>query len=273
MTTETADRQIHDRASTRADPMNLCDRTIIVTGAAQGIGFSVAELVLKLGGDVVIVDRNADALTAAHDALSSERVMMMAGDITDVDFAEAVVSRAVDRFGAVHGLVNNAGFTRPAMVTKLDLEAWRQVLDVHLTGAFLFVQAVARHMIERYETGDVTPGAIVNISSDAGVQGTIGQANYSAAKAGVLGLSMSAARELARYGIRVNTVAFGMVETPMTEVIRGEKFRETYLSRIPLQRWSAPAEAAKPVCFLLSDAASYVTGQRLSVNGGSQMCA
>ena len=103
------------------------------------------------------------------------------------------------------------------------------------------------------------------------MQGTIGQANYATAKAGIIGTSMAAAREFARYNVRANTVAFGMVETPMTETIRGEKFRDTYLARIPLARWAQPEEVAAPVAFLLSDASSYITGQRLSVNGGSQM--
>ena len=111
----------------------------------------------------------------------------------------------------------------------------------------------------------------MNISSNAGVQGSFGQINYGTAKAGILGATMSAAREWARYGIRVNSVAFGVVETPMTEVIRGEKFHDQTLAKIPMGRWSKPEEAAQPICFLLSDASSYITGQRLSANGGSHM--
>lgn len=253
------------------NPMSLSGRTVVVTGAAQGIGLAVSSLVTRLGGNVVMVDMNADQLADASAGLPSPQVLPMAGSVSDPEFAEAVVARAVDRFGAVHGLVNNAGISRPAMIDRMPLAQWQQVLDVHLTGSFLFLQAVGRHMIARAKAGENNPGSIVNISSDAGVQGTIGQINYSVAKSGILGATMSAAREWAKYGIRANAVAFGVVETPMTETVRGEKFRDTYLAKIPLGRWSSSEEAAKPVCFLLSDAASFITGQRISANGGSQM--
>jgi 3-oxoacyl-[acyl-carrier protein] reductase len=157
------------------------------------------------------------------------------------------------------------------MMEKMNLEQWNQVIDVHLTGAFLCSQAVGRHMIERAKAGDPNPGAIVNVSSDAGVQGSIGQVNYCTAKAGVIGMTMATAREWAKYNIRANCVAFGVVETEMTNIVRSERFADTYLARIPLGRWSAVEEAARPICFLLSDAASFITGQRISANGGMQM--
>ena len=263
------DQRIDNQAD--INPMSLSGRTIVVTGAAQGIGLAVSSLVVRLGGNAVMVDMNADQLAEASSTIDPSRVLALGGSVADPDFAERVVSLAVERFGAVHGLVNNAGISRPAMIEKMPLAQWQQVLDVHLTGSFLFLQAVGRHMIARAKAGDTNPGAIVNISSDAGVQGTIGQINYSVAKSGILGATMSAAREWAKYGIRANAVAFGVVETPMTETVRGEKFRDTYRARIPLGRWSSPEEAAKPVCFLLSDAASFITGQRISANGGSQM--
>jgi 3-oxoacyl-[acyl-carrier protein] reductase len=123
-------------------------------------------------------------------------------------------------------------------------------------------------MVARAKESGQAPAAMVNVSSDAGRRGTVGQINYGAAKAGVLGITMSAAREWGRHGVRVNSVCFGVVETQMTEVIRSEKFRDQYLSQVPMGRFSAPEEVAKPVCFLLSEAASYVTGQHLSINGG-----
>jgi 3-oxoacyl-[acyl-carrier protein] reductase len=123
-------------------------------------------------------------------------------------------------------------------------------------------------MLQRTREGDTTGGSIVNISSDAGRKGSIGQINYAAAKAGMLGMTMTAAREWGKYAIRSNSVCFGVVETPMTEVVRGEKFRDSMLAQIPMGRWAQPEEVVKTVCFLLSDAASYITGQHLAVNGG-----
>ena len=128
------------------------------------------------------------------------------------------------------------------MIEKMTLEEWHKVIDVNLTGCFLFLQAVGRHLLERGRTGEQGHGAIINVSSDAGKIGAVGQINYAAAKSGVLGMTMSAAREWAKYEIRVNSVCFGVVETPMTEVVRGEKFRESVLAKIPMKRWSQPEE-------------------------------
>jgi len=248
--------------------LDLSGRTVIITGAGQGIGRAIAKRVLALGGHVVLVDLNKDAMDNFVSEEGGDRVLALVGNVADASLAPAVVEQAVLRFGAVHGLVNNAGITRPAMIEKMLLEQWQQVIDVHLNGSFHFLQAAGRHMLQRARSGDKSGGSIVNISSDAGRRGTVGQINYGAAKAGVLGLTMCAAREWARYNVRVNTVGFGVVDTPMTEAIRAEKFAHTYLSQIPLGRWAEAAEVAQPVCFLLSDAASYVTGQHLSANGG-----
>ena len=223
---------------------------------------------MELGGNVVALDLNPDALGTAMSALPANRVQQVVGSVTDAELAARAVAEAVERFGGVHGLVNNAGITRPAMIEKMTPQQWQEVIDVHLTGTFYWLQAVGRHMVARAKAGDTSGGAIVNISSDAGRKGSIGQVNYAAAKAGMLGVTMTAAREWGRYNIRTNSICFGVVETPMTEVVRGEKFRDGMLAQIPLGRWSTPEEVVKTVCFLMSDAASYITGQHLGVNGG-----
>lgn len=248
--------------------LSLAGRTVVVTGAAQGIGKGMAELVLGLGGNVVMVDLNGDTLAAAVENLPKDRVLAVQGSVADPAVADRAVEEAVAKFGAVHGLVNNAGIIRPAMIDKMTDEQWQQVIDVHLTGSFYWTRAAGRHMIQRAKAGDKTGGSVVYISSDAGRKGSIGQINYAAAKAGMMGMAMTAAREWGRYNIRANSICFGVVETPMTEVVRGEKFRDGMLAQIVLGRWSTPEEVSKSVCFLLSDASSYITGQHLGVNGG-----
>lgn len=249
------------------DLVDLTGRTIVITGAGQGIGAGIAQMAVRLGANVAAIDMNPDTLGATVDELEG-RGKAYVGSVADAEFVQATVADAIATFGKVDGLVNNAGIIRPAMIEKMLLEQWRQVIDVHLTGSFLCLQAVGRHLLERAKSGEKAPGAIVNVSSDAGRKGSIGQINYSAAKAGILGLTMSAAREWAKHEIRVNTLCFGVVETPMTEVIRGEKFRDGALAQIPMGRWAQPEEAASAACFLLSPAASYIIGQHIGVNGG-----
>ena len=183
-------------------------------------------------------------------------------DVANRADVDTMVAAMHERFGRVDILVNNAGIIRAAMLHKMTAAQWDEVLAVHLTGSFNCLQAVVAGMMERRY------GRIVNVTSAAGVLGTIGQINYSAAKAGILGLTMSAAKELAKYGITVNAIAPGAA-TPMTETIRtDERFRDKYLDRIPMGRWAEPDEIAPAFVFLASDASAYVTGQVLAADGG-----
>ncbi len=248
--------------------MNLDSRVVVITGAAQGIGRGVAAKAAGLGATVILVDLNGDGV---RDTAEQTGGHCYVGSVADPGFVQDTVADVIARHGTINGLFNNAGIIRTAMINKMSLADWQAVIDVNLTGVFNCLQAVGRHMVECAESGDEAPRRIVNVSSIAGRRGTIGQINYGAAKAGVLGITMSAAREWARYGICVNSVCFGAVETPMTEVIRSPRFLERTLAQIPMGRIAQPDEVATPCCFLLSDGASYITGQHLSIDGGSHI--
>ncbi len=262
--------------SQSSNPMSLAGQVIVITGAAQGIGLATARLAYALGASLVLVDLKQEAIDAVVAEFEASRVLGLAADVADGAAVEAVFQKAVERFGALHGLVNSAGIIRPAMIEKMQSAQWQQVIDVNLTGSYYCVQAFGRRALERIKTGVDGPSvarSIVNVSSDAGRMGTIGQINYSAAKAGLFGITMSAAREWSKHGVRSNAICFGLVETPMTETIRGDRFREGALARIPMGRWAQVDEAAQPICFFLSAASSFITGQVMSVNGGGFMSA
>lgn len=252
-------------------PMSLEGRTVVITGAAQGIGRGVADLAAALGARVALVDIKRDAVAQAAADIGAKRARAYVGDVCDPKFVDTMVAAVIADFGHIDGLVNNAGIARPAFLETMSKNQWDQVIAVNLSGVFLCLQAVGRHMIDKAKAGDPAPGRIVNHASDAGLRGTFGQVNYGAAKSAVLGITMCAAREWGRYGIAVNSACFGLVETEMSAVIRKPHHLARHLPHIPLGRMSTPDEIAKPVCFLLSDAASYITGQHLAINGGIQV--
>jgi len=249
--------------------MRLREKIAVVTGASRGVGRAIALAYAREGANVVVNyasnEAAADQVVREIEALGRKAVKIQ-GDVSRKAEATAVVQAAKDHFGRLDILVNNAGFSKPAMLLKMTEEQWDQVVDLHLKGAFLCTQAAAQIM------KDQKSGKMINVTSVAGLVGTVGQINYSAAKGGLLSFTKSAARELARYNICVNVISLGIVATDMTEKIRSdEKLKEIYMRRILLERFAEPDDITPAFVFLASDEANYITGQLLCVDGGYGM--
>jgi 3-oxoacyl-[acyl-carrier protein] reductase len=245
---------------------DLQGRIALVTGAAQGIGRVISLELAKAGATLVLVDMNEAKLneTTAELAATGATAAAFTMNVSNEESIEAGAKAILEKFGKVEILINNAGVTRDNLMLRMKRADWDLVIGINLTGAFLLTQALLSPMLKNRW------GRIVNIASVVGRAGQAGQVNYAASKAGIIGLTKSLAREVASRGITVNAVAPGFIETPMTAVLT-EEVTKAMLATIPLGRRGTPQDVANAVKFLASDAASYITGHVLDVNGGMFM--
>lgn len=246
--------------------MTFDGKVVLVTGGARGIGRAIAQRFHDQGAQVAIFGRNIEAAQAFAQELSKNGAPAKAYgcDVSSADACNAAVEEVLKDFQKIDVLVNNAGITQDGLFVRMKDEAWQQVLETNLSGAFRIMRACARSMLK------ARTGAIVNVASVVGLIGNAGQANYCAAKAGLIGLTKSAAREFGARGVRVNAVAPGLIETDMTASMTEEQ-KQALTGHLPLARAGKPEDVAGAVCFLASDDAAYVTGQVLSVCGGMVM--
>ena len=241
----------------------LAGRVAVVTGAGQGIGREIARTLHEHGASLIVSDIDPDAAASAAESIG-DRAFAHAADVTDEAEVAGLVRSTVDRFGRLDVFVNNAGITRDASLKKMSVEDFDAVVTVHLRGTWLGVRAASAVMRE------TRSGSIVNISSLSGKSGNPGQSNYSAAKAGIVGLTKAAAKEVAHHNVRINAVQPGLIRTPMTAAMNADVFAEREAA-IPMRRAGEPAEVANVVLFLASDLSGYMTGAVLEVGGGRLM--
>lgn len=246
---------------------NLSGKTAIITGASRGIGAEIARKMAQAGAKIVV---NYSGSQAKAEAVVEEiknnggEAIAVKANVADAEAVKAMVEQTMQTFGSVDILVNNAGITRDNLMMRMKDDEWDDVINTNLKGVFICTKAVTRQMMKQRS------GRIVNIASIVGVMGNAGQANYVAAKAGVIGLTKTTARELASRNITANAVAPGFITTDMTDQL-GEDIQKTMLAQIPLGRFGKPEEVAKAALFLASDDSSYMTGQTLHLDGGMVM--
>jgi len=246
--------------------MSLSDRVALVTGASQGIGRACALKLASSGATVAVAARNQDKLNELVQEINAAggKAVAFALDVADEEQIKTAFKGAITQFGKVDILVNNAGITRDQLVMRMKRADWDAVLNTNLTSAYLCIQQVIGSMLKQRW------GRVINITSIFGQTGQAGQANYAASKAGLIGLTMAIARELASRNITCNAVAPGFIETAMTTRM-GEDFKQKALQMVPLGRIGTPQDVANAVAFLASEEASYITGHVLNVNGGMLM--
>lgn len=247
--------------------MSLAGKVALVTGGSRGIGRATVIELAKSGADVAInyagSEEAAKQLALEVEGMGRKAITIQTNVASSAEVGE-MVKKVIEEFGQIDILVNNAGITKDNLIMRMKEEDWDAVIDVNLKGVFNCIKAVTRQMMKQRS------GRIINMSSVVGVMGNAGQANYVAAKAGVIGLTKTTARELASRGITVNAIAPGFIETDMTSSL-GEEVNESILSQIPLGRMGSPEDIAKMVRFIASDEAAYVTGQIIHVDGGMAM--
>jgi len=246
--------------------MRLKDKVAVVTGGGRGIGRAAALAFAQEGAHVLVNyvsnSKAADEVVSQIEKLGRKALAVKADVASTVD-AQNMVNAAIEKLGGLDILVNNAGVSIPAMLLKMTEDQWDRIINIHLKGTFNCTQAAARHMREKKY------GKVINVISTAGIFGTVGQINYASAKAGIIGFTKSASRELGRYNINVNAICAGVIETDMTDKIRtDEKLKEIYTQRIQLGRFGKPEEVAHAFVFLASYESDYITGHVLAVDGG-----
>lgn len=243
--------------------MNLEGKIALVTGASRGIGRAIAELLVERGATVIGTATSENGAASISEYLG-ENGKGLALNVTDVESVEATLKTINDEFGVIDILVNNAGITRDNLLMRMKDDEWNDIINTNLTPIYRMSKAVLRGMMKK------RAGRIINVGSVVGTMGNAGQANYAAAKAGVIGFTKSMAREVASRGVTVNTVAPGFIETDMTKALNDEQ-RAATLSNVPAGRLGDPREIASAVAFLASPEAAYITGETLHVNGGMYM--
>jgi len=247
--------------------MRLAGKVAIITGGASGIGLATVRLFLQEGARVAMADYNEEAGLQAVEQLKNDelgaqdKVMFVKVNVAEASSVESMVNTVVERFGTLDILVNNAGITKDSMLSKMTLEQWHAVIDVNLNGVFYCTKYAAPHMVQKGK------GKIINTSSIVGVSGNIGQTNYSATKAGIIGMTKTWAKELGFKGVNVNAVAPGFIATGMTAAMP-ENVLEQMLAKVPLRRLGSPLDIAQAYLFLASEESNYVNGTVLEVDGG-----